>query len=98
MEEAVKYHFIASPRGGHIEICVSVSEWVQDHIEKIIDGMTEGTRLRGEKARGRTVESIKDGIQRKHRLPFSSLLPIPPLFIVRVSSRDNVEQISKASI
>ncbi len=39
------------------------AEWVQDHIEKIIGGMTEGTRLGGEKKsnkRGETVESIKD--------------------------------------
>lgn len=79
MEKAVKYHFIASPCGGHIQMCLC-AEWVQDHIEKIIEGMTEGTRLRGEKKkkkkRGEAVESIKDGIQRKHRLPFSPLLPI----------------------
>lgn len=55
------------------------AEWVQDHIEKIIDGMTEGTRLRGgkkSKKSGETVESIKDEIQRKHSLPFFPLLPI----------------------
>lgn len=58
--------------------------------------MTKGTRLRGEKnrkKRGETVESIKDGIQRKHSLLFSPLLPIlPSVFIARVSSQDNVEQ------
>lgn len=34
--------------------------------------------MRGEerKKRGETVESIKDGIQRKHSLPFSPLLAI----------------------
>lgn len=59
--------------------------------------MTKGTRLRGKKnrkKRGETVESIKDGIQRKHSLLFSPLLPIlPSVFIARVSSQDNVEQI-----
>lgn len=78
MEKAVKYNFIASPCGGHIQVCLC-AEWVQDHIEKIIDGMTEGTKLCGEKKRkkrGETVESIKDGIQRKHSLPFSPLLAI----------------------
>lgn len=28
--------FIASPGGGHIQMCLC-AEWVQDHIEKIID-------------------------------------------------------------
>lgn len=60
--------------------------------------MTKGTRLRGEKnrkKRGETVESIKDGIQKEtHSLLFSPLLPIlPSVFIARVSSQDNVEQI-----
>lgn len=79
-----------------------MSEWVQDHIEKIIDEMTEGTRLRGEKKwnkRGETVESIKDGIQRETQPAFHSFTSnLPSLYIARVSSRDNVEQISKASI
>lgn len=78
MKKSVKYHFIGSPCGGHIQMC-RCAEWVQDHIEKIIDGMTEGTKLRGEKKRQKreeTVESIKDEIQRKHSLPFSPLLPI----------------------
>lgn len=95
MEKAVKYHFIASPRGCHIQMCLG-AEWVQDHIVKIIDGMTEGAGKR----RGRKGEklSVKDGIQRKHKLPFSFTFNLPSLFIARVSSRDNVEQIRKASI
>lgn len=59
-------------------MCLS-AEWVQDHIEKIIDRRSEGTRLRGgkkRKKRGEAAESIKDGIQRKHSPPFSALLPI----------------------
>lgn len=44
MEKTVKYHFIASLCGGHIQMCLC-AEWVQDHIEKIIEGMTEGKRL-----------------------------------------------------
>lgn len=35
-------------------MCLS-AEWVQDHIEKIIDRRREGTRLRGER-RGRKEE------------------------------------------
>lgn len=46
VEGAVKYRFIASPDGGHIQMRLC-DEWVQDHIEKITDGMTKGTRLRG---------------------------------------------------
>lgn len=75
MKTVVKYHVIANPVGGHIQMCLC-AEWEQDHIEKIIDGMTEGTRLEVEKKRNKRGESIKDGIQRKHRLPFSPLLPI----------------------
>lgn len=65
------------------------AEWVQDHIEKIIDGMTEGTRLRGEKKRkkrGETVKSIKDEIQKKQLAFFllyiqSPFSPYSPCFI-----------------
>lgn len=37
-------------------MCLS-AEWVQDHIEKIIDRRREGTRLRGER-RGRKEEKL----------------------------------------
>lgn len=76
------------------------AEWEQDHIEKIIDGMTEGTRLGGEKKRkkrGETVESIKDGIQKGTQPAFLAFTSnLASFFIARVSSQDNVEQISKA--
>lgn len=63
------------------------------------EGRNKATRGKKRKKRGEAVESIKDGIQRKHSPPFSSFTSnLPAPFIAPVSSRDNVEQISKASI
>lgn len=54
---------------------------------------------RGEGRKEESVEAIKDGIQRKHSFPFSPLLPIALLpLTARVSSRDDVKQISNASV
>lgn len=50
-------------------------------------------------AGGGTVESIKDGSQRRAQPPFLPFTSNPPRpFIAAVSSRDNVEQISKVSM
>ena len=84
--------------------CVSVLlEWVQDHIEKIIDRIAEGTGLEGEKKRmkrGESVESIKDGIQRKHSPPFSPLLPnlllsLCPVFHLGIMSNKSAKRASE---